>query len=351
MKPVKVFSCKFMCLSLVFSAFYSSFAAAEPRLAKLVPVTEVSAGIDRVFFGRVAAKETVDLAFQVSGQIVELPIVEGGPVTMDGVVAQLDLEPFELALDEARAQLDQAQRNSDRMEQLSGTTVSQATVDDAQTTLDIAHIAVRNAERSLEQATLHAPFDGLVAARLVANFSTIGAGTPVARLHDMSDIRIEIDVPEVLFQRAGRDPDIQVLAEFPSSDTLHELEFREFNAETAQVGQTFSITFGMVPPEDLVILPGSSVKVTARSRAAASRVIVPSSALLLENDGSASVMLFEPAGADTGSVRKVAIDVEPTEFGAVEVTSGLDAGQEVVVSGAHLLADGDEVKRFMGFSN
>ncbi|MEM9969945.1 MAG: efflux RND transporter periplasmic adaptor subunit [Pseudomonadota bacterium] len=320
------------------------------RLAKIVPVEVFDGSIERQFFGRVTARETVDLAFQVSGQITEFPAVEGEPIPKGGTVARLDLEPFELALDQARTQQVQADRNLARLEQLQGSAVSQVSVDDAMTQADLAAISVRNAERSLRQATLAAPFDALVASRNVANFSTINAGTPVVRLHDMSELRIEIDVPEIIFQTAGEDPDVTLTARFPAIDEDFALQPREFNAETSSVGQTFRITLGMPPPDGRVILPGSSVTVTAVLRLGEPRVVIPSSGVLTANDGQAQVMLFEPSGADEGTLRRVDVTIEPTPEGEVQVLSGLAEGQEIVASGAALLSDGEMVRRFDGFA-
>lgn len=337
--------------ALVCLACSGAFAQSEPKLAKILPVDSFDGNIERQFFGRVTAKETVDLAFQVSGQIVEFPAIEGEPIPMGGLIARLDLEPFELARDQARTQQDQADRNLARFERLQGNAVSQVSVDDAKTQAELAEIAVRDTERSLRHATLVAPFTALVASRNVANFSTIGAGTPVVRLHDMSELRIEIDVPEIIFQTAGEDPDVDLTAKFPAIDELFRLEPREFNAETSSVGQTFRITLGMPPPTGQVILPGSSVTVTAILKGGEPRVLIPSSAVLTANDGTPQVMVFEPSGAKEGSVRRVNIEIEPSPNGGVRVLSGLTTGQEIVASGAALLADGETVRRFAGFSN
>lgn len=328
-----------------------ALAQEEQSLVKLVTVNAGADQVTRVFFGQVAAKETVDLAFQVAGQIVQLPIVEGAVVPEGAVIAQLDLEPFELALDQAVVQKDQADRTVERLTKLQGNTVSQVTVDDAQTQAQLADISQRNAQRSLNNATLHAPFDALVASRNVAKFSTINAGTPVARLHDMSDLRIEIDVPEVLFQRAGRDPDVTLSAKFPASDTVFPLEVREFNAETSAVGQTFRITLGMTPPDDLVVLPGSSVTVSATLSNNDQRILIPASAIKNANDGSPMALVFEPAGADEGTLRAVDIEIVPDVNGNVQVVSGLSDGQEIVASGASRLIDGASARRFTGFAN
>ncbi len=328
-----------------------SHAQDAPKLVKLVEVKSSATSLTRQFFGHVAARETVDLAFQVGGQVVDLPVIEGERIAKGTLVAALDLEPFELALDQAILQKEQADRTLERLEKLQGSTVSQVTVDDALTQSKLAQIAVRNAERSLSDARLMAPFDALVAARNISNFSTINAGTPVARLHDMSDLRVEIDVPEVLFQRAGRDPDVDLFAQFPASDQKFALEVREFNAETSQIGQTFRITLGMTPPEDLVVLPGSSVTVFATIRGGQARTRVPSASVVTANDGSTHVMVFEPAGADEGTVTARAVTIEPSTHGDVDVLAGLEDGVEIVASGATQLSDGMTVRRFTGFPN
>ena len=325
--------------------------AQDIRLAKIIEVQSGDSAVTRQFFGHVVARETVDLAFQVGGQIVELPLIEGARIDKGTVVAQLDLEPFELALDQARVQKDQAERTVERLQKLQGSTVSQVSVDDAETSLQLAEIAVRNAERELNNATLLAPFDALVASRNVANYSTIAAGTPVARLHDMSDLRIEIDVPEVLFQRAGTDPSVELWAKFPTQDTRYPVTPREFNAETSQVGQTYQITLGMAPPEGQTILPGSSVTVYATLNGEAQDIVIPASAISTANDGATHVMVFTPTGADEGTVARRPVTVEPTIRGDVRVMDGLEPGEEIVASGASQLADGDRVKRFTGFSN
>ncbi len=332
-------------------AFLPSVILAQTPLAKIEEVFALETGLKRVFFGRVVARQTVDFAFQVSGQIVEFPVEEGTLVPSGDLVAKLDQEPFELALEEAKAQNDQARRTLERYEKLAGSSVSETTVEDAATQVELTGIAVRNAERAFSEATLNAPFEALVAARLVPNFSTVAAGTPVVRLHDMSDLRIEINVPEILFQRAGRDPDVDLYAEFPFNDGTYPLEIREFNAETAQVGQTYSITLGMSPPDELVVLPGSSAKVTAVLNTGVSRIVVPASAVVIGNDNSASVMVFEPAGADEGSVTRTIIEIAPTDDGKVEVISGLEPNQEFVAIGAGELEDGATVRRFVGFGN
>lgn len=325
--------------------------AAPLRPVKTVVLEGRDDRLRRQFFGNVVAKETVDLAFQVSGQVLQFPAVEGATVAKGALIAELDLEPFELALAQAQVQKDQADRDLARMENLSASTVSQATVDEARSAADLAAIAVRDAEYALEHATLSAPFDGIVATRNVANFTTVQAGSPIVRIHDVSEWRVEIGVPEVLFRLAGENPDVELFGQFSGSDRLIPLVFREFNAEASTVGQTFRLTLAMLEDPGPGVLPGSSITVMTALKVDIARLVVPASAVVIADDGGTSVMVFEADDGDTGTVRRVAVMLETGPDGEFTVADGLEPGDELVVAGAALLSDGQDVRRFTGFSN
>ena len=326
-------------------------AEESPRPVKLITVEAPSTGLTRQFFGRVAARQTVDLAFQTAGQIVRFPAIEGQIVPAGEVIARLDLEPFELTLEQARLQRDLAHRRAERLKELEGSAASAVSVEDAATEAGLADIALRNAEYALKHATLHAPFDALVARRYTARFTTVNAGTPIVRIHDMSEIRIEIDVPEVLFQRAGRDPSVTVVARFPASETLFPVEVREFNAETSQIGQTYRVTLGMAPPEELNVLPGSSVTILATRDLPRTSLVLPTSAVAVAPDGSTSVMVFGEVQGDEGVVAARPVKLAVGSNGEFQVIEGLAVGEEIVAAGVHALTDGARVRRFRGLSH
>lgn len=318
---------------------------------KLMEVEAVERTLDRQFFGKVVARRTVDLAFQVSGRIEEFSVTEGSEISKGALIGKLDLRPFALALEQATLSREQAERDVERLSKLKGSTVSQVSIDDAETAAALARIAEENAEIALDDATLLAPFDALVASRTVENFTTISAGTPVVRLHDMSEIRVEVDVPEVLVQKANIADHVTVLARFPSSNVDYPMTVRELTAETAAIGQTYRATFGMAPPEGLSVLPGSSVTVSVSMERDGTRIVVPSSAVMIDADGSTHVFVYEPKGAAEGKLTRVPVTVAPTEDGGVEVVAGLHVGDEIVLAGVNALEHGMQVRRFTGFGN
>ncbi|MCG7627616.1 efflux RND transporter periplasmic adaptor subunit [Epibacterium sp. MM17-32] len=324
--------------------------AAVLKPVKLMTANGGASPLERQFFGQVAAKETVDLAFQVGGQVLRLPVTEGDVVPEGELIAQLDLETFQLQLEQAVLNKQQADRAKERNERLAGT-VSQVAIEDAETAAGLAEVALRTAQTNLDHATLYAPFDALVARREVALFSTVSAGTPIARLHDMSELHVEIDVPELLFQRASESDTFDIVATFPGSSTEYPAEILEYAAEASAVGQTYRVTLRMDPPEDRQILPGASTTVKVRVMTGRHRIALPATAIVTTPAGETGVMIFTPTGADQGSVRWTEVEIEPNQFGTFDVLSGIADGDEVVLTGGAALEDGQAVRRFTGFSN
>lgn len=322
------------------------------RPVKLAVLTETQEIREREFFGQVVARQTLDLAFQVGGQINEIIAVEGSRLAEGDLIARLDLEPFELNLRQARLELEQAERLLSRQRQLGPSTVSQVTIDDAETEANLARVAVRNAELDLRHATLRAPFDALVARRTVANYTTIEAGTPVVRLHDMSELRVEIEVPEVLFRRAGGGAEIETFAVLPETGARFPAEIREYQAETSAIGQTYTVTLALPPLDAPSVIPGASIAVFARQAEGGKQVVLPASAIIFGPDRDAYVMVFEPEGdGDTGRAVRVPVEIEADENGALVMVSGPEVGTEIVVAGAARIEDGARVRRFTRIGN
>ena len=118
-------------------------AVAQDAPVALVPLLTLGQGqtqTDRTFYGRAVARQTIDLGFQVAGQIVSFPVVEGQEIDAGSLIAELDQAPFILAVEEARLRERQALREADRSDQLAGT-VSAAQREAARTQAALASVA------------------------------------------------------------------------------------------------------------------------------------------------------------------------------------------------------------------
>jgi len=109
-------------LAAIFSAAFiagcgSPPAGPEPiRPVRAIKVGDLKAISAREFPGRAAAKDDVELSFQVSGPLVALPVDVGSQVKKGDVIASIDLRDFETALASAEGNLARAKSNLLAME-------------------------------------------------------------------------------------------------------------------------------------------------------------------------------------------------------------------------------------------
>ncbi|MCK0095706.1 efflux RND transporter periplasmic adaptor subunit [Yoonia sp. F2084L] len=325
---------------------------APMRAVKLIQAGGEAAQLERVFFGQVAARETVDLSFEVGGRLVMFDAQEGEFLDEGVQIAAMDLAPFERAVERATLQLVQANRDLTRAQTLVQSNAASATqAQNAETARDLAAVTLREATDALEDAALSAPFRALVASRLTPNFTNVSPGQPIVRLHDMSEVRVEIDVPERLFQSVSDVTAVSFVGTSPLFAGEVPLALREFNAETQNIGQSYRVTLALPSTQvPTAIIPGASMTVTARLRSADTAAIaLPPSAVSITNDG-AQVMVYTPNGDDAyGTVNLVPVNVTSVNGTQITVT-GLGPDQWIVGAGIQMLRNGETVRPFTGMS-
>jgi len=314
---------------------------------RLITADPSDAAITRSFFGKVAARETVDLSFEVGGHLTVFPVTEGATVREGDLLAQLDLDAFERNVELAQIGLTQASRDLARAETLSASNVaSQVRAEDAMTQRDRADVALREARAAMEDATLRAPFEGIVAARVATNYSNIDPGVPVLRLHDMSEVRVEIEVPERVFVQA-RDPSrIAFTANLPGGGEVP-VTLAEYEAQTGAVGQSFRVALRLPEVAAANLIPGVTMTVTARLPGMEADIALPTGAILANTERGFEVMVYTPETDTTGTVhrREVALHA-PGGLGFS--VDGLEPGERIVAAGGHLLRDGQSVRIYDG---
>ena len=203
--------------------------------------------------------------------------------------------------------------------------------------------SVAAAEASLADATLRAPFGGIVARRLAENFANVQAKQPIAVLHKLDTLKLSFDVPG---------PDVTALAgrsSLSSTVVLNNLPGREFAATLAEFStqadpatQTYRGRVAISVPQDAVILPGmaGSVVVTDAEGARAGYT-VPLTALGSEADGTPFVWVVAGEGNE---VSRRAVKLGDVSGAVVTVPEGLNEGDVVVTAGVSALRESMRVR-------
>lgn len=331
--------------------------SARPVVAVDVAVAATDSLVESVpVVGALEPKRQADVRSEVSGTVTAVPVTEWVPVRRGDVLARLDPRETEASTAMARAELARAEagearaaRELERCERLRAAGLAtQQTLDDARTEREASRAATDAARAQLafaqsrsDKAVLRAPLDGVVAFRGVNVGDYVeNMGAPALfRIVDNSVLDLTVTVP------AGRSSRLAVGQVI--TFTTEAVPGRTFTGAITHLNPTFDATsrtlqvIAEVPNPDGVLRGGLFVsgRVVAGVRRDVLRL--PREALQAWDvaAGSADVYVVEQDKA-----RRRQVQVGAAVDGMVEISSGVAAGDRVVVRGAFNLRDGDSVR-------
>jgi RND family efflux transporter MFP subunit len=330
---------------------------APPPMASLAPAVMVEPVavrdvVDRIeATGQLVAKAEATVAAQVAGEVTAIAVEEGDAVEagqalldIDPERRQLELADAEARLAEARASAAEARREVERIRGLrKRDAASQAQLDDVLTQLALARSRENGAEarlglarRALEDATIRAPFSGLIARRHTNVGEYLGVGAPLFDLVALDPIEVEFTLPEVDSSRVAVGNRVTLrVAPYPSE---------EFTAEVTMVAptidpgtRTLRVKAQLANPDGR-LRPGLFARVDVGVALREGVVMVSESAILQRAEGSVVYRLVEG-----NRVERLLVEPGVQEGEWVEVRSGLMPGDRVVVRGQRALVDGGVV--------
>ena len=256
-----------------------------------------------------------------------------------GIIAKAKLDEDETSQQVAEATLEAKQqaflkgKAGARKEDLAA---QQAAIDGVQSQLE-------SAKDNLSDATLRAPFDGIIAIRKVENFSNIQAKEAVASLQNIKvlDAVFDVPAPDVATLGKIREFDLKIVMEsIPGK--VFEARRGEFSTQADTATQTYR---GRVSIEDLhgeVVLPGmiGTLFVTSIGEEK-TRILLPVVAIASAADGKPFVWVVDSAN---NKVSKRSIFVGEASGPNVIIVGGIKKGDVVAVAGISALQDGMVVK-------
>jgi RND family efflux transporter MFP subunit len=132
-----------------------------------------------------------------SGRLTEIAVEPGQEVEKGSLIARLDADTEQIAVDRARVAVDDAQSKFERLNALmSSNTVTTVQVRDAEVALENAKLARRDAELALERRSIVSPISGIVGIIQVELGNAVGDDTQIAMVDDRSKIIVDFWVPE-----------------------------------------------------------------------------------------------------------------------------------------------------------
>lgn len=300
--------------------------------------------------GTISGIREATVSSQLAAEVRGLEVELGDDVDAGHLLVQLDddlyrnrLRQAEAALLLAEASWELARSDLGRHEELfEKDHLSQGEIEafraqakGAEATYLGAEAALASARRQLDDTRIVSPISGRIAAVFIEMGETVGPGTPVAVVVEIDSVEITAGLAEedVVGVEEGMDARVTVAA----------LGDGAFSGGVSAVGPkarpdtgTYPVEIHLPNPEG-ILLPGMVAKVELESTATRDVIWVPRDAVLRQY-GEPILFVVEGSSARR---RQVSLGIE--EEGEIEVTGGLEPGDEVVVIGQANLQDGTPV--------
>jgi multidrug efflux system membrane fusion protein len=329
----------------------------EPvRAVKVVTVGASAASFDLEFSGEVRARVESSLGFRVGGKLIARQAELGQRVKAGQLLAQIDPQDYRVTADAAAAQLIAAQSNRDvaaaDLKRYQGLFeqgfISAAELERRQANDKAAHAQWRQAQaQSTVQGNqsnythLLADGAGVITSVDASAGQVVAAGQPVVRLalDGPRDVVFSVSEDKLASLKASVLVDVRQWAD----GKTYEAKVRDVSASADAITRTFVVKAALPKEADPVL--GSTVTVSLRAanlKGETPRIKLPTHALRTEA-GATSVWLLDPA---TMTVKAQTIQVTTADGNDAVVDSGLQNGDQVVVSGVHVLTAGQKVSIF-----
>jgi len=291
--------------------------------------------------GSLAPRRTLSLTSQVSGTVEDVAVRVGDRVKAGDLLVQVDVENSTIQLRQqrataaaTRAQLAQAESQLERTIGLAGRGLTsdatleseRASIEALKANLEALEAGVAAAEVVIRNATVTAPFDGVLASRGVEPGQIVGAGAPLVELVDLSVMELTAYVP------VSASPKLQVGQKV--SLTVEGLPDRIFEGSVEGISPVAEQGTRTVP----VLISVANIEGALRGGMFATGQIVtdevtgalavPASAIREDADGEHVLVITD------GKLERRAVDTVRTWSAAnsVQLSTGLVPG-ETLVSG------------------
>ncbi len=288
--------------------------------------------------GQVNAQMQVNVMPEITGVVESVQFEEGKPVAKDDVLFVLRNAEQKALLREAEARMALAQDVFDRTQRLTSEDISSvARRAEARAGLDEARAKVDLARLQLARTRIRAPFDGVMGDTDIAPGAWVEPEVTLASIAAIDEVEVVFTTTEqgAAVARTGATVNIRVAA-FPGE---------RFPGEVSYISPTIDpatrrlILKARLDNADHRLKPGMFANVDVVVAVKSDALVVPEAAMVYDRNGT----YVWRAGAG-GLAEKVPVSIGLRQEGIVEITSGLERGDQVVAAGVHKVMAGQKLQ-------
>lgn len=329
----------FLALLLLSTTPALAGAADTKEASAPVPVSVTTASEGEIpvlaeIVGTVQSAERAAIAAKVTGVITRMSVLLGSTVQTGDLLIAISAEEISARLNQAEAELARAKRNLEREQNLLLKNAATAeTVKSMQDLHAIAQAGYREAKTMLGYTTITAPFAGVVTRKNVNTGDLATPGTVLLQIENNQRLQVTTAVPEslVLQIRTGDVLTVKV----PAASVVVKGIVTEIGSAADPSSRTAPVTLDLPANPNLrsgqfarVLVPGKEGKT----------LLIPATALVPSGQMDRVFVVSEERA------RLRLVRTGRSHDGLIEILSGLEAGETVVVSNNQRLVNGQRLQ-------
>ena len=290
--------------------------------------TPIRGDIDATYTGTapIEAFSEATVIAKVEGEVRQILIEEGDTVVKNQVLARLDGDRLRLEMNESQARLRKLQRDFERNQELTETgLISEGDFEKIKFNLEALQAAYNLANLELDYTQIRAPIDGVVSERFIKIGNTIKAGDPIFHVTSLSPLVAYLHVPEREYRKIAAGQPAGIRIDALGGDPILAYVTRVSPIVDPTTG-TFKITIE-IDNEQNRIKPGMFGRMAITYDRHENALQIPRSAII--ESATATSVLVEEEGI---AIRK-AVQTGYSINGMIEITNGLDDGENVITVG------------------
>jgi len=322
----------------------------EPEFPVTAMVTKAQDWIPTIeAIGFIEPNQGVTLSTELAGTIDAITFESGKPVKADQLLLSLDSSVEKANLRASQAKLPAAKAKFDRFQNLYKTSsISKEQLDEAEAAYRSLEADIESLKATIARREVRAPFSGVVGLRNVFLGQYLQPGTDIVRLEDTSVMRLRFTVPQTDISKIKLGQIIKINVDaYPQT---------QFDGHITAIEPAVNYQSGLIqvqadiPNNDGQLRSGMFARASIILPTVKNQIVVPQSAISFTLYGQNVYVLKESEETDKEGkkvmvkrAKQVVVKAGERRGNDVHVLSGIQAGDEIVLSGQVRLSNDTKV--------
>ena len=291
--------------------------------------------------GNVDTKQNLIIYPEYSGVLSQVYVKSGQKVNKGQILARIDDGGLSNQLAQMETQATLAKTTFERQKNLWDKKIgSEIQFLQAKTNYEAQMKAVAQMRAQLGKTIVKAPFSGVIDEVITEKGQVVGPGQQLMRIVNLSDMYVSANVPESFIGKIKNGAIVDV--EVKSTGKTYKGKVRQIGNYINPNNRNFSIEVA-VPNSDNLLRPNQVAVLKIEDYKKANAILVPESIVTEKKKKKKIIYTVDTSGKEPKAIKKTIV-VGLTSGANIEVKSGLNKGEQIIIEGARSVQNGDVVE-------